>query len=120
MREGQILYVQLENKVTEFAAHYSSEDCFPMSVFDQAQVDALKPYIGPRGEDLNHQTSEHPFAKVLREADLDPDDGKFHVGHGFQVVVCTHFDKDEYVERLQVSVPLVKMQAIKVIPRGEP
>ena len=64
----------------------------------------------PRQESL--WDSEHPWAKVLRHADLRPKTRNFVIKRGFEVVVCTRFSRKDYAKMLRVSIPLPRMQPI--------
>ena len=75
MRDGKRFVIALENKATDFAGGvFSGPDWLPMSVFDQRVVNALDFCMAdsPRRESepfwQGLWESDHPFAKVLREA----------------------------------------------------
>ena len=122
MREGWTFHIKLEEKVTDFAGGvYTDESTFPLAIFDQRVADSLLEHYTaaappPPGLDVESWSalwkSEHPFAKVLREPDLDPK-GRFFVGAGFNVVVSTYMKVDDYVGNLRNSMPLGRLQGIK-------
>ena len=41
---------------------------------------------------------------------------QFRVSPGFCVAVCTQLEKEEYSSRLELSLPMRKMQPIHVVP----
>jgi hypothetical protein len=122
MREGKIFYIQLDKKVTDFAGgNYSAKDTLPMAVFDQREVAKLEPYYpdNPRiGTDPSWTglwKSDHPFAQVLRDGDLDMK-GRFFVHPEFEVVICTLKKPDEFLVDLRNSMPMGRLQPILPLP----
>ena len=62
MRYGHVLYIRLANCVPPFRTSFTSDEQFPLALFDHEQIHALNHYHPPLGENLYR--SEHPLAKV--------------------------------------------------------
>ena len=123
MKFGQTLYIRMADSACDFRNTFTSDDHFPLGVFDRATIDSLTDFRDCGGENL--WGSAHPLAKVLREADLvqgifqarfshkaksgDEDDDK---REGFDVVVATQFKPDDFAEMLADALPLAQLQPI--------
>jgi len=127
MREGTTFYVRLLNKVTQFTGDgYIADDSLPISLFDARELAKLAPFV-TRSEAAGQRAlsqdstvsqsglweSEHAYAKVLRENDLDYD-GRFMLGPSFGVVVCTQLDEASFHGALMVALPIKRFQPIHV------
>lgn len=123
MRYGQTLYIRLADSAADFMGSLCDDACFPVAVFDRAAVDGLVEYR--EGSVKNLWGSDHPFASVLREADLGQG-GVFQpryshktlseradgVVDGFEVVCCTQFGPSEFASMLASALPLPRLQPI--------
>ena len=123
MRHGRILYVRLKSKAVDFT-HYSDDDSLPMaSIFDQRVATELAKYTtgtAECAEEARNNTidnhglfeADHPWAKCIKEGDLD-NEGNFFVAPGFGVVVGTTMDREMYVENLRIAFSLHRFQPIQ-------
>jgi hypothetical protein len=124
MRYGQTLYVRLADSACDFNSQFSSEDAFPLAVFDRECVAALQEYREGTGSNL--WQAPHPLARVLREGDLTQGIFQPRFAHkaresdgsvtGFEVVVCTQFASEDVLGFLADSLPMSSLQAIKLLP----
>lgn len=108
MRYGQTLYVRLSNTVPALRTRYTAADTLPLAILDHAVVAALLPFTGIVADNL--ADSEHPLARVLREADTEH--GHFSVRPGFDVVVSTHLAAEGVAEALASALPMELLQPI--------
>ena len=117
LRYGQVLYVRMSTSAVRFKGTYTSPTTLPLAIFDQPSIDTLREYYsGPAGQNL--YGSSHPLAGCLREADTEH--GIFTARHGFEVVVSTHLQCDDFRELLERALPLDKMQPIMPIVKARP
>ena len=118
MKFGQTLYIRLADSACDFVHSFTSDDHFPLAVFDHAVVASLANY---RLDNL--WGSDHPLAKCLRSEDLSQgifqprfshkaSEGDDDRREGFDVVVSTHMKPNEVGEMLADSLPLALLQPI--------
>ena len=81
------------------------------SVFDHATLSTLAEFTPPLGSENLHGSS-HPFARVLRDSDVEESGGIFQLRLGFDVVVSTHLDADDACATLAGSLPMALLQPI--------
>ena len=81
------------------------------SVFDHATLSTLAEFTPPLGSENLHGSS-HPFARVLRDSDVEESGGIFQLRLGFDVVVSTHLDADDACATLSGSLPMALLQPI--------
>ena len=112
MRYGQVLYVRCANcNPTSLADRLTGDATFPLSVFDHATLSTLAEFTPPLGSENLHGSS-HPFARVLRDSDVEESGGIFQLRLGFDVVVSTHLDADDACATLAGSLPMALLQPI--------
>ena len=117
LRYGQVLYVRMSTSAVRFKGTYTSPTTLPLAIFDQPSIDTLGEYYsGSGGQNLFG--SSHPLAGCLREADTEH--GHFTARHGFEVVVSTHLQRDDFRELLERALPLDKMQPIMPAVKPRP
>ena len=128
MKFGQTLYIRLADSACDFVNSFTSDDTFPLAVFDHEAIASLANYR--EGTPMNLWGSSHPLAKVLRDSDLTQglfqprfshkarsvnDDGEER-REGFEVVVATLFKPDDVNEMLREALPLHLLQPIHPQP----
>ena len=116
MKGGCTLYIRLANSACDFLHKYTNPASFPIDVFDQTHVQTIREtHTLGRGDGdcVSLAGSEHPFAAALRPEDLDAG-SLFFARDGFDVVVCTHFETADIDDFLKGSIPLDKLQPIKI------
>lgn len=113
MKMGTTLYIRLANSACDFLSKYTNQESFPIEVFDFEYIKQIRENHtqGPT-EYENLVGSAHPFSKALRPQDIDS--GFFLAREGFDVVVCTHFKPEDVEDFLKDSIPLAKLQQVKV------
>lgn len=123
MKRGQVFYIALREKVTDFAGGkpgLTADDLVPISIFNAEIVASLDGFteeaFQAHAGDLDHAShglweSEHPWAKVLRPADLDSA-GNFFVGFGFQVVVGSQMARSKWAKAMGTALPVGRLQPI--------
>ena len=109
MRYGHILVLRMANSAADFKGTYCGADTLPLELFEQPKW--------PTDKSLGAGT-DHPFAKVLRPADLGTAGGTFHTSKDFRVVVTSTFKPDNYARLLADALPLEAMQAIAIVDRS--
>jgi hypothetical protein len=107
LKFGHTLYIRMTNTAASFLEKYCKPDSFPVEVFDSKHIMSVNDHEGH-----NFAVTDHPYAKVLRDADLEC--GVFVIRKGFEVVVCSWFEPDDYEGFLSESLPLEKLQAVHV------
>ena len=117
MRYGRTLYIRCANVACPWTSRYVADDRFPLAVFDQRAADTLREEHSIPGPATNLFGSAHPLAAALRVADTEH--GVFIARVGFEVVVSTHFARDEYAHWLSKGLPLGSLQAIVPLVAGD-
>lgn len=127
MKYGQTLYIRMADSACDFVTTFTSDDTFPLAVFDRATIESLTEFRDCGGENL--WGSSHPLARCLREDDLSQGifqprfshkarsaDGADEKREGFDVIVATQFKPDAFAEFLSDALPLRLLQPICPLP----
>lgn len=110
MAKGFTLYLRMTNCAADIVSSYQDPKKLPVEVWDHSEVRKVL------GENLVEEDS--PLKGVVDEdACFDHDMGSkdyFQVHKDFHVVVCSHFEVEDYEEFLARALPLDRMQAILI------
>jgi len=109
LKYGSTLYVRMANSAADLVGKYSGPTTFPLAVFDRKVVQDIEEIYTQK----NLYESDSPLAACLRESDLDH--GVFVARPGFEVIVCSHFQPEDFHDFLKDSLPMDLLQPIRLV-----
>eukprot|EP00842_Homolaphlyctis_polyrhiza_P002307 jgi/Hompol1/3077/HPOL_006328-RA len=102
MKHGRTLHISMLDSAADLLHRFTSPTEFPAAT------------VLAQGGRLMYD--EQHFAPVVRDADMRDTGGVFVVRPGFQVVVTSLFDVEDYKEFLKVALPVDEMAQIFILP----
>jgi len=110
MARGYTLYLRMTNCAADVKDSYQNPNTLPLEVWDRALVNRVL------GENLLDM-EDSPLRAVVTEDDCyeyDMGRGMFFVHKDFRVVICSHFEVEDYEEFLTRALPMERLQAIRI------
>jgi len=109
MAKGYTLYLRMTNCAADVIESYQDPKTLPIEVWDHTEV---RKVLGEDLYDVDNPFQQAVDADACREHDMM--ENYFRVHEEFRVVICSHFDLDDYEEFLRRALPLEKLQAISI------
>lgn len=97
MKNGMYLYICMQNGATDFSNQYNGENTFPIEKI----LSGWKP------------TDQEEVEHLLKDADKDHN-GFFLPKEGYQPIITTQFEQEDYREFLQASIPMGNLGVIVI------
>jgi len=99
IKNGMYLYICMRNGATDFSNQYHGDDTWPI-------VKILSGWKPKTQEEVKH---------LLKDSDLDHN-GHFLPKEGYQPIITTQFEPEDYREFLEGSIPMDNLGPIIILP----